>query len=235
VLRKLGEPSWQPPERNTDWKRSRGAPASFTDSWKQIWREAEPLGRLALDYFASRAIPELPLPDMHGVLRFHPRCPFGPGERHPCLLALCRNVITNRPAAVHRTALTRDGKKLGRPKMLGPKSGSAIKLWPDGEVTAGLVIGEGLETTLSAAARVEHRGTLLRPAWAAGDAGNLAKFPLIVGIESLTVLVDNDESGRGQKAAQECARRWVNAGREPILLTPHDLGADFNDLARTAS
>ena len=114
-------------------------------------------------------------------------------------------------------------------------AGAAIKLWPDEEVAAGLVIGEGLETTLSAAARVEHRGTLLQPAWAAVDAGNLAKFPVLAGIESLTILVDHDESGRGEAAARECARCWVAAGREAILLTPNELGTDFNDLAGIAS
>jgi hypothetical protein len=37
----------------------------------------------ALDYFASRAIPELRLPEVHGVLRFHSRCPFGPPRAAP--------------------------------------------------------------------------------------------------------------------------------------------------------
>ena len=49
------------------------------------------------------------------------------------------------------------------------------------------------------------------------------------------ILVDNDKSGRGQEAAQECARRWVRAGREATLLTPHDPGTDFNDFAGTVS
>jgi phage/plasmid primase-like uncharacterized protein len=211
--------------KNDDPKRSSRA--------LKLWYEAGPLSRLALDYFRSRGIPELPLPGTHDVLRFHSRCPFGT-ERHPCIIALLRNIVTNVPQAIHRTALTPDGKKLAR-KALGPKAGTAIKLWPDEDVTAGLVIGEGLETTLSAAAQVEHRGTLLRPAWAAVDAGNMAEFPVLPGVESLTVLVDNDESGRGQEAARECARRWLKARREAILLTPHNLGADFNDLVGTAS
>jgi hypothetical protein len=169
------------------------------------------------------------MPDAHGVFRFHPRCPFGPGERHPCIIALLRNIVSNAPQAIHRTALTRDSHKLGR-KALGPKVGTALKLWPDEEVAAGLVIGEGLETVLAAAAGIEHRGTLLRPAWAAIDAGNLAGFPVLSGVDGLTVLVDNDESGRGQEAARECAHRWAAAGREAILLTPRLVGGDFNDV-----
>jgi hypothetical protein len=77
-----------------------------------------------------------------------------------------------------------------------------------------------------------HRGTLLQPMWAAGSANNLETFPVLSGIERLTVLADHDESGRGQEAAWRCADRWARAGREVILRTPKQLGADFNDLEK---
>jgi hypothetical protein len=234
VREKWGEPSWRPSDRELCTQAPPGTKEHRTDPWKQIWRESEPLGRLALDYFASRGLHELRLPDVHGVLGFHPRCPFGPGERHPCIVGLVRSVITNLPQAVHRTALAPDGRKLGR-KMLGPKTSGAVKFWSDDHVSHALVVGEGLETTLSAATRIEHRGALLQPAWALGDAGNLAAFPVLAGIECLTILVDNDESGTGQRAARTCGEHWRAAGREAILLTPLDLGTDFNDLVRTAS
>jgi hypothetical protein len=229
VLRKLGSPaSWTPHDLPRAGRSATRATAG-TDLWKEIWCEAEPLGAMAFGYFASRGIHEVPLPDVHAVMRFHPHCIFGPCQRHPCIVALFRDVATDRPVAVHRTALTRDGKKLGR-KALGPKTRAAIKLWPDEEVTASLVIGEGLETTLSAAARVEHRGTLLQPAWALGDAGNLAAFPVLAGIECLTILVDNDKSGAGQRAALKSGERWRAVGRQVLLLTPRAPGDDFNDL-----
>jgi hypothetical protein len=235
VLKKLGEPNWCPSDR----KPRTHAPAATdeimsTDLWKRIWRETEPLGRLALDYLESRGLHELPLPDVEHVLRFHPRCPFGPGEKHTSIVAIVRSVITNLPQAIHRTALAPNGRKLGR-KMLGPKTGGAVKFWSDDHVSLQLVVGEGLETTLSAATCIEHRGTLLQPAWALGDAGNLAAFPVLAGIECLTILVDNDGTGTGQRAARTCGERWRAAGREAILLTPHNLGTDFNDLARSAS
>src|ERR1700757_1716454 len=106
VLERLGTAPWQP---NFEKKIPRNAPA--TDVWKQVWREAEPLNHLALSYLASRGINELPLPDVHGVLRFHPQCPFGPGEKRRCMIGLLRDVLTNRPQAIHRTALSPDGKK----------------------------------------------------------------------------------------------------------------------------
>ena len=40
------------------------------------------------------------------VLRFHPRCPFGPGTRYPCLLALMRDGVADTPTGIQRIALT---------------------------------------------------------------------------------------------------------------------------------
>jgi hypothetical protein len=96
-----------------------------------------------------------------------------------------------------------------------------------------LVLGEGIENTLAMATRIEHLGTLLQPAWAAGDAGHMRSFPLLAGIYVLTLLVDNDSNGAGQDAAGECARRWLSDERderEVIRLTPTLPDTDFNDL-----
>jgi hypothetical protein len=61
----------------------------------------------------------------------------------------------------------------------------------------------------------------------------LESFPIISGIETLTILADNDESGRGQQAARRCAVRWSEAGREVTLITPRMRG-DINDVVREA-
>jgi hypothetical protein len=58
----------------------------------------------------------------------------------------------------------------------------------------------------------------------------MANFPVLAGIKTLTLLVDHDRNGTGQAAAAKCARRWIAAEREVILLTPRELGADFNDI-----
>ena len=91
-------------------------------------------------------------------------------------------------------------------------AGCVIRLWPDEDVAEGLVIGEGVETTLAAATRITRRGTLLRPAWAAGSKDNLARFPVLAGIDVLTILVDNDENGAGQRAAAKCPDDGVMPG-----------------------
>ena len=166
----------------------------------------------------------LTLPDQHnGVLRFHPSCPFGEGVRHPCMIALFRDIRTNEPKAIHRTALTPDGRKIGR-KSLGPIGGCAIKLTPDGYVEHGLTIGEGVETTL---AGMELN---FRPAWAVGSAGAIAKFPLLTGIECLTILVDHDAGGAGQDSAVECSRHWTSMGREVLRVIPTMIDTDMADV-----
>jgi len=171
---------------------------------------------------------------VHDVLRFHSRCIWGQESSgrwifRPCILALLRDVITDHPTGVHRIALDAAGKLIGR-KALGRKKNAAIKLWPD--VEAGLVVGEGLETVLAAAIRVQHRGTLLQPAWSLVNAGNVETLPVIAGIEHLTILADADDSNRGQDAARTCAKRWAEAGREVVVLIPNALGTDFNDIAK---
>jgi hypothetical protein len=108
---------------------------------------------------------------------------------------------------------------------LGPTSGAAIKLWPDEEVEGGLAVGEGIETTL----RAMVFG--LRPAWALGCAGAIKKFPVLTGIETLTILVDNDANSTGQDAARHCARRWSADGREVRLITPTVEGTDIADIS----
>jgi hypothetical protein len=99
--------------------------------------------------------------------RFHPECPFD-GLRQPCLLALYRDVTTDAEAGIHRIALTTDvfagGKTQRRTLGLWPQP-RAIKLWPIGPQ---LFLGEGIETVLAAATRLQYRGAPMRPAWAAG-------------------------------------------------------------------
>jgi hypothetical protein len=188
----------------------------------RIWSEARPIGgTLAEPYLRGRCITALP--DGHeNCLRFHPRVVFGKDgdvwRFAPCLLALVRDAISDKPVGLQRIGLTADGRKLDR-KALGSIGGGVVKLDDDAAVETGLVIAEGVETALSARL-IEHRGTLLRPIWATLNAGNLENFPVLSGIETLTIVADRDENGRGQGAAAKCAGRWCAAGREVITLTP---------------
>ena len=80
-----------------------------------IWCEARPLrGTLAEKYLRSRCI-EVPDEALE-VLRFHPRCPWGIGTR-PAMVALVRDIITDEPTGIHRTALSADGSKIGAARL----------------------------------------------------------------------------------------------------------------------
>jgi hypothetical protein len=193
----------------------------------ELWRAAIPIaGTLAEVYLRSRG---LNFPDPDGdVLRFHARCPFGPGVAHPCLLSLFRSITTDEPVGVHRIAIDPDGRKIAR-MALGCVGGAAIKLARHDDVERGLVVGEGVETTIA--------GMMLgfTPAWALGFAGGIRAFPVLSGIDALTVLVDHDNPDRngrqaGHEAAHECAERWMSAGREVRSVVPRRLGADMADL-----
>ena len=119
--------------------------------------------------------------DLDETLGFHPSFTLN-GEQMPCMLALVRNVATDAPQALHRTFLTTDQKpqRVER-KSLGPIAGGAIKLSLDGDVTHGLLIGEGIETTLSASLLLKFR-----PASSVLSRSGIAKFPVLTGIECIT-------------------------------------------------
>lgn len=191
----------------------------------ELWNASKPIaGTLAERYLANtRKLDLAALPtDIDQALRFHPRCPFGPGVRHPCLMALMRSATTDAPMGIQRVAMTPEGRKIDR-RMLGYSG--AVKLWPAG---SRLVVGEGIETVLAAATRIPYRGAPLRPAWSLLSAGALERVPVLPGVERLIILVDHDLIGKN--AALICANRWQRAGRTVIRLTPTRAGADFNDL-----
>jgi hypothetical protein len=108
--------------------------------------------------------------------------------------------------------------------VLGPKIDTAIKLSSDEDVTHGLAIGEGVESVLGAI----RFG--FRPSWALGGTSGIKTFPVLSGIEALTIIVDNDDNGAGQRAAQQCSEQWTHAGREVFRAIPNHIGDDFNDV-----
>jgi putative DNA primase/helicase len=186
----------------------------------QIWDGVLPLrDSLAERYLARRGIR---VPDEAlDVLGFHPSCPFR-GTTAPALVALIQDVTTGEPVGVHRRQLTPDAAAAGPPMSFGPKSDGVIRLSP---ATSGeFAIGEGIETCLA--------GMMLGagPTWSALDAGGIAKFPVRHDVTCLTILVDHDESGTGQRAAAACRDRWVAAGKRVRLAMPGTQGQDFNDL-----
>lgn len=177
-----------------------------------IWARSAPIaGTLAERYLASRGL-------SYGgdALRYHA------GIR--AMVAQITDAVTGEPMGVHRTFLDRDGNRTEK-KMLGPAGGGVVRLSDDADVEYALAIAEGVETALAAP---------FRPVWACLSAGNLARFPVLAGIEALTIFADNDASGTGQRAANECAARWHEAGREVTINIVDEVGIDFADLREAA-
>lgn len=186
-----------------------------------IWHEAGPLsGTPGAIHLARRGVAYA-----GDALRWHARCPFGKGVRYGCMVALVRNIITNEPQAIHRTAIDSNGNKLER-KALGPIGGGAVKLTADEDVSIVLGIGEGIETTLSIRTLPDLEQL---PVWACLTANGIAAFPSLPGIESVWIAADNDESETGRRAADVLAQRMDAASVESVILMPREVGTDIND------
>ncbi len=200
-----------------------------------LWDAALPIepGCVAATYLQRRGCA---LPPRHSDLRWTPAACHPCGHVGPALVALVTDALTGERMTLHRTWLARDGSgkaAIERPRLLWPdlpKAGGVVRLWPDDLVIQGLGLAEGLESALAAA-------RFFTPIWATIDAGNLAEFPVLGGIGSLTIFADHDKPNRrtgrraGNEAAEACARRWTEAGKEVRIFLPPQEGQDIADLA----
>ena len=216
-----------PPQPRQPAPRAAERPRGLSDSGRALWAATETvLGQaVAVGYLQARACV---LPPADSDLRCMPALRHPSGYIGPALVALITDVCTGAPLSLHRTWIKPDGNKadVSPPRLLlkdHPIAGGVIRLWPDEAVTAGLGIAEGIETALSLA----HGFT---PVWSLIDAGHLAKFPLLNGIEELIIAADNDDAGR--KAANECAARWADHAAVRIISADTD-GCDLNDEVQT--
>jgi putative DNA primase/helicase len=214
---------------------------TLSDWGRTLWKNARPIepDSIAGRYLAGRGCLLPPFPD-ETHLRWHPALSDAVSAfTGPALVALVTDAETGEPINLHRTWLRHDGAgkaPIETPRRLlkGHPSRGVIRLWPDAEVTMGLVIGEGIETCLAAA------WAGFTPCWAAMTAGNLKAFPVLPGLDGLTVLVDHDRPNpktgirAGHDAALAVVERYTAAGFDPkrdkrIILPPTE-GEDAADL-----
>jgi hypothetical protein len=208
--------------------------------------------------------------------------PAGIIHRGPCIVAAIRRA-NGVFGGVHRTWLDprlatgalpkeadgkatiarADGTILPAKKMRGQKRGCAIRLnrLKPGDGRIVLILGEGIETTLTALQACKHHvpGTGF-VAWAAGDLGNISGgglgpsaphpdkpgqwvpsaepdpgAPGIVPPEwaDVTVILgDGDSDPLVTRARLVCARRRFEAAGKRSAIAMAPPGADFNDLVR---
>lgn len=195
------------------------------DAVRRLWGERRPVaGSIVTDYLRARGCA---CPPADGDLAFHPAVWHSEEYTGPAMLARITDAITREPMGLHQTWITAAGKAAvpNPKKSRGPKQGGVIRLWPDDMVTGGLAVAEGIETSLS----IAHS---FAPVWCLIDAGNLAAFPVLAGVECLVIGADNDAAGI--KAARECADRWARAGRDVRVILPNSVGADWNDVEGAA-
>jgi hypothetical protein len=169
---------------------------------RQVWSETKPLGgTLGEHHFIEHRKLDIRALDLTHAVRWH--------QGKQAVVGLMTDAVSGEPVGVHRTFLDANGAKVER-KMLGRQG--VVRLSPDDTVTAGLGITEGIEDGLA----VVLSGWA--PVWAATSAGAISRFTVLTGIEALTVFADAD--GPGIQAAESCAARWQDAGRQVQIASP---------------
>lgn len=226
-----GEPSrrWDTPNHSSTQISRVHRLAAKTAAAMRIWEEStDPTGTPTETYLKSRGL-VLPPEAAGRTIRFHARCPWEGGARVPALIARFSPIENDLgpgsklPTAIHRIRVdVLSGKD--RKRSLGSTRGEVIKLTPDEDVGLGLHLAEGIETSLA----IHARGW--RPVWACCSEATLRLFPVLAGIECLTIGADHDQAGL--LAAQTCAERWAAVGREVLIRWPNGLGDDYADEVR---
>jgi len=196
---------------------------ALTAKVKRTWDGAGPCaGTPAERYLGQRGLPHL---IASPALRFREDCSHP--EQRGRFLALVASVVdfAGRLIAVHRTYITRDGRKADVNPVrasLGSIRGGAVRL-ADPEDGKRLVIGEGIESSTSCGLLTDQ------PAWAAIAAGNLG-WRLVLPTDIKMILVAADRDRPGVHAAEAAAERWRAEERDVLIASPDKLGVDFNDL-----
>lgn len=192
---------------------------------RALWEAAEPVqGSLAETYLKTRGIESVP----EGAhLRFHPKAPFTPympdHRRWPTMIGAI-TAPDGEMIGAHLTFLKRDGSGKApidpSRKVIGSQKGGAIRL---GKTQGTLVVAEGVETALSAAARCGVSAV------AAISAGNLACFEPEAGVDGVLIAFDRDPHGVGERDARKLMSRLTRQGIQAMLLEPPAGFSDWNE------
>jgi Toprim domain len=187
------------------------------DLWKQ---GIDSRGTLIEVYLESR---KLAISDeiATNVIRYHPPFRYA-GRTCGAMIALFRDIVTDKPAAVSVTFLNANAEKLDR-RFFGPVGNAAIKLNVGTANT--LNIGEGIESTLGGA-MMDYT-----PAWAVGSAGAIANFPIIQGVKTLRIFGERNDGGANERAVRKLSKRWRNSVADIYVVDP-GIGHDLNDIVR---
>jgi len=187
-----------------------------------IWRSAGPIADTpAAAYLRGRGL-DLRLPDS---LRFA-RLRYG-SKTLPCMVALVAN-DRDKIGGIQRTFVREDGSgkaDVPAPKLsLGRLSGGAIRLAP---AAGELIVTGGVEDGLTL------QQEFGRAVWCATGEGNMASMILPVGVRSVVISADGDNSGEAH--ANRAAETFATQGRLVRIIRPAPGHKDFNDELRGVS
>jgi len=163
-------------------------------------------------------------------LRSHPRLRYHDEAKpsfHPAMVAMLHDAH-GKPAILHRTYLTRDGRKadVENPRRIMNGSipkGCAVRLFQFNAASS-LGIAEGIETAISAAKLFKV------PCWAAINAAMLTNWIPPEGVQEIIVFGDCDATFTGQRAAYNLAFRLREKGLTVRVEIPRIIGQDWNDV-----
>ncbi len=216
-----------------------------------MWKGGQEIdGTPAAEYFReTRGWKNVPLPTK-SILRFHPGLwrKEDQAER-PCIMAAMTRADGSF-GALHRTWIAKNSEgrwvKLKPTRMLGPKAGCAIRLYPNrfdsiafpADSDSTLYIAEGIETAGSVLEGLLRRPQLLPFAavWAAGDLGNLSRIVLpshadgVCFFKNVVMCMDADsDAGAAMAAEIHGADHYAARGCAVRVAYPPP-GYDLNDL-----
>jgi putative DNA primase/helicase len=187
---------------------------------RRLWDAAQDArGSPVVRYLADRGI-TIPLPPS---LRWAPALRRPDGTHRPAMIARIDS-IDGELIGIARTWLARDtaGSWHRHDRaMLGRATGGAVRLAPAAET---LMIGEGIETCLSAMQATEM------PAWAALSTSGMVALTLPTIVRTVIILADHDRSGAGERAARTAAEHWLAEGRRVRIALPPEPGTDMADV-----
>jgi len=189
-------------------------------AWR-IWQEAKPArGTLAQTYLRNR---HLDLPD-GAPIRFHEAAPHPSGRRLPAMVA---RIDGGEGFAVHCTYLATDGRKAAAdPAKVTrglPKGGAVRLIEPrDG---GPVLIGEGIETTLAAAALWGAPAGC----WAALSTGGMSGLNIAHQPAGAALVVLGDGDAAGLKSMHRLAEQAHVAGFA-VKTLPAPIGRDWWDV-----
>lgn len=248
------------------------------DAGREVWRSGLPAEDSAVrDYLALRGITRDLLPVLPRVLRFHPDLPYlvaatgGRGgwrqiHRGPAMLAVmqgvdgvgrgCHRTWFDLGAAEGKVAIIdpETGEAQKRKKGLGSKKGAVVMLHTPAGPWSQLVMGEGIETTLTAMVSGAFPDAAF---WAGIDLGNFAGRKLqgkglkFAGLPDLTddrafvppahvreliLIEDGDSDPRVTRAALLAGARRAMVAIPGLRakIVPCPRGADLNDVLISA-